>query len=371
MSSPDWTAWIDDTLGTIRAEGRWRQVRTLDGIGTALTDADGRPVTSFASNDYLGLSHHPATIAAGHAALDRWGTGSGSARLIVGARPIHADLETALAEWRGQEAALITSTGYQANLAVLSTFGRGARIVSDELNHASIIDGARLARSEVAVYRHGDVDHAAELVAGAPGRALVVTDTVFSMDGDVAPVSELSSMVARHGALLLLDDAHAVLEVPEPDPTAAVIRVGTMSKALGALGGYVAGSRAVIAVLTNRARPFIFTTAPAPSAIASALAALNICRSSEGDALRTRLRGHIDAVRPDHPSPIIAVVMGSEDAAIAAAAALADQGLAVPAIRPPTVPVGTSRLRVALSADHDSDQIAALVTALAQLKASV
>ncbi|MDQ6782938.1 MAG: 8-amino-7-oxononanoate synthase [Actinomycetota bacterium] len=359
-----WPAWIADQLAATAEAGRWRQVNTYDGRGTTLVTADGRTLTSFAANDYLGLAGHPATVAAAHDALDRWGAGTGSARLIVGSRPIHAELERALAEWRGTEAALVTPTGYQANLAVLSAFGPGARIVSDELNHASIIDGARLARTDVGVYRHGDVDHADALVAQAGGRALVVTDSVFSMDGDVAPVTELSACCARRGALLVLDDAHAVLDVPDADPEAACIRVGTLSKALGALGGYVAGSRAVVDVLVNRARPFIFTTAPAPAPMAAALAAVEICRSPEGDALRGRLRHHVDAVRPGHPSPIIPFVIGGEKAALAAAAKLVGAGLVVPAIRPPTVPVGTSRLRVALSAGHTDDQVAALTATL-------
>lgn len=365
----DWPQWITTSLAEADAQGRRRHLRTFDGVGPDLVESEGRMVTSFASNDYLGLAHHRATIAAAHAALDRWGTGSGSARLIVGGRPIHAELEAALALWRGDGAALVTSTGFQANLSVLSTFGPGTRIVSDELNHASIIDGARLARTEVTVYRHGDVDQAEALVASAPGRALVVTDTVFSMDGDVAPIAELSAACARHRAMLVLDDAHAVFATPEVDPDASCIRVGTLSKTLGSLGGYVTGPQSVIDVLVNRARPFIFTTAPPPSAMAAALAAIEVYRSAEGHTLRARLRSHIEMLRPGHPSPIIPIVLGAEAAALSAAADLANCGLLVPAIRPPTVPVGSSRLRVALSADHTWEQVAALAAALGRLPA--
>jgi len=367
--APDdpWSAWLRATLAATEQSRRWRAIRTMEGIGVELVLPDGRPVTSFASNDFLGLSHHPATVAAAHAALDRWGCGAGSARLIAGARPVHAALEESLATWRGTEAAVIAPSGYQANLAVLSTFGPGARIVSDELNHASIIDGARLARSEVAVYRHGDVDQAETLLAAAPGRALVVSDTVFSMYGDVAPVLELSQRCARHRALLVLDDAHAVFPVPATDPEANVIRVGTLSKALGAVGGYVAASRPAIDVLVNRARPWIFTTAPAPASTAAALAAVEICRSPEGHALRARLRGHVEMVRPGHPSPIIPIVCGAEATALAAADELAGAGLLVPAIRPPTVPIGMSRLRVALSAAHTEEQVTSLVAGLERL----
>jgi 8-amino-7-oxononanoate synthase len=327
----------------------------------------GRAVVSYASNDYLGLSQHPAVIAAAIHALERGGAGSGASRLIVGSRTGHTELEQALAGWRGSGAALMTSTGYQANLAVLTTLGAGARIVSDELNHASIIDGARLARAEVCVYGHRDVEQAAKLVADAPGRAVVVTDTVFSMDGDVAPVTELGELCARRGALLVLDDAHAVMDVPAPPAEAMVVRVGTLSKTLGALGGYVCASQKVIDLLVNRARPVIFTTAPTPADTAAALAALAICQSGEGEQRRATLRAHVDRLRPGHPSPIIPVVLGDEDTAVAAAATLLERGLLVPAIRPPTVPVGTSRLRVALSAAHTDAQIDALVAALDRL----
>jgi 7-keto-8-aminopelargonate synthetase-like enzyme len=204
-------------------------------------------------------------------------------------------------------------------------------------------------------------------MASAPGRCLVVSDTVFSMDGDVAPVPELSAACAAHGALLALDDAHAVFPVPEPDPDALVVRVGTLSKALGSLGGFVCSTRQVVDLLVNRARPWIFTTAPAPPAMAAAHAALDVYRSVEGDDLRARLRRHIDAVRPGHPTPIIPVLLGAEEAALDASAALAAVGLAVPAIRPPTVPEGTSRLRIALSAAHADADVAALADALAQL----
>ena len=210
MSWAVWDEWVDSQAESVKAQGRWRRLRPLEGMGPDFRLADGSGVISFASNDYLGLSTHAAVRAAAHDALERWGAGSGSSRLIVGDRPIHTALEDDIAAWRNSEAALVFPTGFQTNLGVLTTFGAGARIVSDELNHASIIDGARLAKAQVTVYRHGDVEEAAHLVAGAPGRALVVTDTVFSMDGDVADVEGLSEMCARANALLVLDDAHAV-----------------------------------------------------------------------------------------------------------------------------------------------------------------
>ncbi len=247
-------------------------------------------------------------------------------------------------------------------------------ILSDELNHASIVDGCRLARAQVAVYPHGDVDELAARLrrADADGieRTLIVTDTVFSMDGDVAPLPEIVEAARAHRSLLVLDEAHAVLG-PSPGPEqfegVDVLRVGTLSKTLGSLGGFVAGPQSFIDLLVNLARPFIFTTGSTPADTAAALAALAIVRSPEGDALRARLRAHIERVRPGHPSPIIPVVVGDERDAVKLASALLARGILVPAIRPPTVPVGTSRLRVALSAAHSDSQIDALATALAEL----
>jgi 8-amino-7-oxononanoate synthase len=362
--SVTWVGWVDEQVAGVRAAGRWRHIRTLEGGGPEFRLEDRRRVVSFASNDYLGLSQHPSVIAAGHDALDRYGAGTGSSRLIVGARPPHAQLEAGLAAWRQAEAALVFPSGFSANLSVLSVFGAGARIVSDERNHASIIDGARLARSEVTVYGHRDLDHAERLMAEAPGRVLVVSDTVFSMDGDVAPVDALSELCRRHRALLVLDDAHAVLDLPPVDPGLPCLRVGTLSKTLGSIGGFVSGPSAFVDLLINRARPWIFTTAPAPADMATAQAALAVVNSPEGEVLRHRLRAHIDLLRPGHPSPIVPVVVGPEDVALARSEALLARGLLVPAIRPPTVAPGTSRLRIALSAAHTTLQVQELVAAL-------
>jgi 8-amino-7-oxononanoate synthase len=365
MTADGWRSRVEARLEAIRADGRWRSIRTLDGAGPGF-ELDGRTVTSFASNDYLGLATHPAVVAAAHDALDRWGTGSGSSRLVVGARPVHADLEVELASWKGAEAALLFPTGFAANTGLLTTLADrpDVLVVSDELNHASIIDGARLARAQVAVARHADVGHVHALLAGHDGPALVVTDSVFSMDGDEAPVVELAEVCRRRGALLVLDEAHAVLGPAAPDDA---LRVGTLSKALGSLGGFVAGPRAIIDLLVNAARPFIFSTATTPADGAAALAALAVLRSAEGDALLARLRAHVERLRPGHPSPIVPVVLGDEDVAMKASHDLLEQGLLVPAIRPPTVAPGTSRLRVALSASHTDAQVERLATALAAL----
>jgi 8-amino-7-oxononanoate synthase len=366
-----WAEWVDAELTAIEAAGRWRSTRSFDALGPDGELAGHGPITSFASNDYLGLSAHPAVIAAAHDALDRWGTGSTASRLVVGTRPVHEELETALADWKGADAALVFTTGYAANLSVLATFGgRGVRVLSDELNHASIIDGCRLSGARVEVYRHNDIDHLGELLAADRGdRTVVVTDSVFSMDGDVADVDALAERTGAAGSLLVLDEAHAVLgpHVAASDAP-HVLRVGTLSKALGATGGFVAGSQAAVDLLRNRARPFIFTTAPTPPDAAAALAALRIVRSAEGDELVGRLRHHVDRVRPAHPSPIVPIVLGSEERALAASARLLDEGVLVPAIRPPTVAPGTSRLRIALSAGHTDEQVGALLSALARIE---
>ena len=360
-----WRDWAWGELNVVREAGRWRSPVTVDARGPEGTLIDGTKVVSFASNDYLGLSAHPALARAAHDAIDWWGTSSTAARLIVGSRPVHDELEAALASWKGEERAVLFPTGYTTNLGVLATFARpGTLVVSDELNHASIIDGCRLARADVAVFRHADPDHAAALVAAHDGPTIVVTDTVFSMDGDLAPVSALAEACARLGALLVLDEAHQVLGDPPATGTAEVVRVGTLSKTLGALGGFAATSAPLAELLINRARSYIFTTASTPADAAAALAAVGIVRSAEGDALRAELRTNVDRLVPGHPSPIVPVVVGEEAAAVAASAALLARGILVPAIRPPTVPDGTCRLRIALSAAHTLDQVDALVEGL-------
>lgn len=342
----------------------------LDGAGVHQQLATGEEVVTFASNDYLGLSWHPQVRAAAIEAIGRWGTGSGASRLVVGTRPIHAELEAELARWRGTEAAVLFPTGYAANTGLLAALaGRGVTICSDELNHASIIDGCRLAGergARVEVYDHGDLEQLDALLRSADGPTVVATDTVFSMDGDEADVDGLIELCGRHHSLLVLDEAHAVLGpgLPEAEPDIPIVRVGTLSKALGALGGFVAGPRQVTELLVNTARPYIFTTAPTPADTAAALAALDIVRSPAGDDLRRRLRENIDVLRAGHPSPILAVVVGAEDDALRASAALLDRGLLVTAIRPPTVAEGTSRLRVTVSAAHEPAEVRRLRASL-------
>ncbi len=272
---------------------------------------------------------------------------------------------------------MVFPTGFAANLSVLSVFGsEGAHIYSDELNHASIIDGCRMARAGVTVYPHRDLGALHGALAQSTRRPLIVSDTVFSMDGDQVDLDGLCDVAAAHGALLVLDEAHAVLgpDLPTPVPDGVdVLLVGTLSKTLGSLGGFVAGAGRFVELLVNRARPYIFTTAPTPADAAAALAALSVVRSPEGAELRDRLSAHVERVsaavgRPRRGSPIVPVVIGDESEAVAASEYLLSLGLWVPAIRPPTVAPGTSRLRITLSAIHTEAQVDRLIAGLADLR---
>ncbi len=365
----DWSDWVAAQLAQVEAAGQWRTPIPFDGSLCAMLH--GREVINFAANDYLGLGFHPEVAAAAGEAIARWGTGAGAARLVTGTRSLHAELEAAIAAWRRAARALVFPTGYAANIGVLTTLGAAdVTIFSDALNHASIIDGCRLSKARTVVFAHNDVAHLERLMRATPGRKLVVTEAVFSMDGDAAPLRDLARVCASMGALLIVDEAHAVLAPDVDGIDCECLRVGTLSKTLGALGGWVAGAKPTIDLLVNRARTFIFTTALSPPDTAAALAALNIYRSEEGERLRDRLRRHVDTLQPGHPSPIVPIVLGSEAAALAAARALLDHGIHIPAIRPPTVPKGTSRLRLTLSAAHSDEMIARLQAALDAVLAS-
>lgn len=359
-----WNTWVEDQLDRVRREGRWRKLIAYDGADVT-GRVNGRDIVTFASNDYLGLANHPQVRAAAHAAIDRWGTGATASRLIVGTRPVHLELESEIAQWKHTERALVFPNGFGANLSVLATLGAAGTIFSDALNHASIIDGCRLAAASVKVYGHGDASHLEDLLLSTSGPKIVVTDAVFSMDGDVAPLQDIAALCVRHDALLIVDEAHAVFGLDMPTIAGLqLLRVGTLSKTLGALGGWVAGSASLIDLLINRGRAFIFTTGLSPADTAAGLAALRVYRSEEGAALRERLRQLVDQLIVGHPSPIVPVILGEEGVAVAAAQKLLDTGLWVPAIRPPTVPVGTARLRIALSTAHTDAMVQRLKTAL-------
>ena len=366
----EWRDWTREQLISIEASGQWRTPVPFDSVGVH-AQVRGRSIINFAANDYLGLASHSKVIAAAQVAVERWGAGAGAARLVTGTRSLHAQLETEIAQWKGMSKALVFPTGYAANLGVLTVFGTAdTTIFSDALNHASIVDGCRLAKARTVVFRHNDLEHLDHLLRETHGRKLVVTEAIFSMDGDRAPVPEIAALCARHGALLVVDEAHSVFgsELHRIDRSMDVLTVGTLSKTLGALGGWVAGSAAAIDLLVNRARTFIFTTALSPADAAAALAALQIYRSEEGDQLRGRLRRHVHRMRAEHPSAIVPIVLGSESAALAASKALLEQGIYIPAIRPPTVPPGTSRLRLTLSAAHTDEMLDRLTAALARVR---
>ncbi len=344
---------------------------------------DGRSILQFCSNDYLGITSHPAVTRAAEMALDRYGTGAGSARLVVGTSSPHCELEEALAQLKQTEAALALSSGYHANTGVLPALaGSEDRIFSDALNHASIIDGCRLSRAATKIYRHNDVEHLTTLLSatGTSRRRVIVTESVFAMDGDLAPLSELASVAKQYDALLVVDEAHATGVfgsqggglVQELELEAHVdVQIGTLSKAIGALGGYVAGSQTLIDTLINEARTFIYTTALPPSVAASATAAIKVIIQEperreqlwqHARFLRKALAAAGYHINPGN-SPILPVMVGDAAQAVALSNALLTHGVLVSAIRPPTVPTGTARLRVTPMATHTENDLEQAVDA--------
>ncbi len=353
-------AWLNAAAARLEAAHRLRDLRAIRPIDAVTAEIEGRLVTLFSSNDYLGLSCHPAVRAAAAEAAAAHGMGPRAAALVCGHTEAHADLEVALARLKGTEAALLFPTGYQANLGVLQALGGDdATIFSDALNHASIIDGCRLARAgAVEIYRHRDVDDLEARLRRTTGRRVVVTDEIFSMEGTGAPLADLAALKSRHDFTLVTDAAHATLVYGPTGAgwaeacgvSAAVdFQVGTLSKAVGVHGGFVACSARGRRALLNSARTFVFTTALPLPMVAAARAALDV--AADG-ALRAALWANVGRLAPNAPGPIVSVVLGDEARALAASHALLRAGVHVPAIRPPTVAPGTSRLRVALSAAH-------------------
>lgn len=374
-------------LDLFAERGRLRRPITLDGADRARPAADGAPLVSFASNDYLGLASHPAVIQAAQQAIIRFGVGAGAARLLGGDSPLHVRLEHALANLVQLPAALLFSTGYHANIGALSALaGPDDLIVSDAMNHASIIDGCRLSRARVLVYAHADAAAAATALAtsGSFRRRILVTESLFSMDGDRAPLRQLRAAADRNDAVLLVDEAHALgtvgpsggglcrSEAVRPD-----VLVGTLGKAFGSAGGFVAGSGQLRSYLINRARTFIFTTATPPTVAAAALAGLEVAAGPLGADLRARAHANAQTLRqllaadgrmpPLAQDLIIPYVLGTESAALEAAARLRTDGLLAFAVRPPTVPDGTCRLRLTVSAAHTMADVERLVAALRTL----
>ncbi len=361
-----------------------RRLRRIDHASGPWLESGGRQLLSFCSNDYLGLAQHPQVIAACKRVADDEGVGSTSAHLICGHRAAHAELEQALAAWTGRERALLFSAGYMANIgAHQALLARGDVCVQDKLNHACLLDGARLSGAELLRYPHADVAAAARQLNTRPNAAaLLATDGVFSMDGDVAPLRELAALCAQQHATLMVDDAHGlgVFGVNGAGSVNAAglgqrevpVLMATLGKALGCHGAFIAGPAALIEGLLQGARTYIYTTAMPPALAAAALAAVHLAQSETWrreklTSLITRFRsGARDLGLPLLPSSsaIQPLLLGSADAALATALALEQRGLLVSAIRPPTVPVGKARLRITLSAAHDEDQVDQLLAAL-------
>ena len=372
-------------LARFEAEGLLRKLAPLEGGGGPRVVRDGRGMVNFASNDYLGLSRHTRVIEAMADGARRFGAGAAASRLVCGSLPPHHALEEALADAKGGDAALTFSSGHAAAMGCIPAIvGKGDTVVLDKLAHACLVDAARLSGATLRVFPHNHLELLAyrleKIRRNSPaGRVLVVTESVFSMDGDVCPLREIVDLCEKHDALLWLDEAHATGVLGpqgrglarEPGIAGRVgFQMGTLGKALGVAGGYVVASREWIDVMVNRARSFVYSTAPPPAVAAAALEALGISLSAEGDALRARLRGHWEAMG-GRSGAIIPVVLGENDAALAASAVLADAGFLVPAIRYPTVPRGTARLRVSLSAAHEPDEVARLGEALGEMKSGL
>jgi len=376
---------LETELTRLRTAGLYRRRRVLGSPQQPNCLVDGRPVLSFCSNDYLGLANHPEVIAALRRGAERWGVGSGAAHLVNGHSAAHEALEAELAELTGRPRALLFSTGYMANLGVISALAdRGDTVFEDRLNHASLLDGALLSRATLRRYPHGDTAALARMAANDPPR-LIATDGVFSMDGDLAPLPELARTARETGAWLLVDDAHGLgvlgregrgtLDHLGLDIEQVPILMGTLGKAFGTFGAFVAASEDLIETLIQRARSYIYTTAAPPALAEATQASLAIVRRE--DWRRERLQALISRLRhgaaqlglplADSLTPIQPLIAGTSSRALAWSRALESAGILVTPIRPPTVPEGTARLRITLSAAHEETDVDRLLDALSTL----
>ena len=363
-----------------------RRLRSIDAVEGTRLELENTSLTNFAGNDYLGLSQHPAVREAAIEAIDRFGLGAAASRLITGTLAPHKVLEEQLAAFKGTEAAISFSSGYAAAVGTITAIAdRQDVVILDKLAHASLIDGARLSGAQLRIFPHNDLSRLREILEWArehypDAKIWIITESLFSMDGDYSPLCDLVGLKDEYGANLFLDEAHATGVIGPGGKGLAAhwglnqrieVQMGTLSKALGGSGGFIASSRAVIDLLINRARSFIFSTAPPPAVAAGASAALGIVQSAEGERLRDDLRRNIDRVRHGLrfsidalPSPIIPLIIGDENAALEAAIQLQQDRFLVPAIRFPSVSRGSARLRLTLSARHSSEQVAALISSL-------
>ena len=378
-------AFAGEKLAALEARSLRRRLRPTRRHDGAVVERDGRRLISFSCNDYLGLSHHPEVRAAAAEAALNYGAGAAASRLVTGDHPLLGDLEKRLAKLKGTEAACVFGSGYLANTGVIPTLvGPGDAVFVDALAHACIWAGAQLSGAKIVKFDHNDVADLERLLkAERPlvRRALVATDGVFSMDGDIAPLDRLSEVCAKHDAWLLSDDAHGVGVLAEGRGSAALfpgatipLQMGTLSKALGSYGGYLCGSQAVVDLLKTRARTLVYATGLPPASAAAALAALDIVETQPALTALPLTKARLFTARlglPEATSPIVPVVLGSADAALSASTALEARGFLVVAIRPPTVPEGTARLRVAFNAAHDDADVIRLADAIGELRGSV
>ena len=347
--------------------------------GPVRVERGGRPLISFCSNDYLNLTQHPAVKGAAIEATERWGAGAGSSRLVTGNHPLFAALERRLARLKGSDDACVFGSGYLANLGIVPCLvGAGDLILADELSHACLFAGASLSKARVEIFRHNDLGHVEALLdahRAGHGRALLLTDGVFSMDGDLAPVAALAEIAAAHDTWLMTDDAHGIgvvgggrgssfsggAKAPVP------LQMGTLSKAVGSYGGYLCAAQPVIDLIRTRARPFIYSTGLPPGAVAASIAALDLIANDPALVAAPLRKARLFCTRLNLPAPescIVPILLGAPERALAASQLLEDEGFLVTAIRPPTVPEGTARLRLTFSAGHEEDdieQLAAIV----------
>jgi len=376
-------------VAELEREGLRRKLRIVSTPSGPEIGLDGRTLVNFGSNNYLGLADHPEVARAAGEATARYGTGAGASRLISGNHELYARLEKALAEFKQTESALVFSTGYMANLGIVCALaGEGDVVVADRLSHASLVDACRLSGARMLVFPHNDLDRLDAVLTRHRARyrrALIVTEGLFSMDGDSSPVAGLAEIALKHDAWLLVDDAHAT-GVLGPDgrgsfehagirPGPKTIQMGTLSKALGSLGGFIAGSRELVELLVNRSRTFVYTTGLPAGCVAASLAALEILRREPGRCRRlAEISARVRASLKDAgmtvnagEGPIIPVTLGGNARVMRWMAALSDRGLFVPGIRPPTVPQGSARLRISLMASHTDEHLDRLVSACALL----
>ncbi len=367
---------FEKALLDIKNKGLYRRLRIVESGQASKVVIDGREVILLSSNNYLGLANHPKIKEAAKEAIDKYGAGSGAARLISGNCILYKELEERIAEFKNTEAALVFGSGYLANIGILSTVvEEGDLILSDELNHASIIDGCRLSRAEKTIYRHKDTRHVEEILSkNKRRRILIVTEGVFSMDGDIAPLPEIIALAKRYSAMVMVDDAHGTGVLGKKGKGTAEhfgiekgidIHMGTLGKALGAYGAYAAGDKGLIEFLINKARGFIFTTALPPSVLASAIKAIEILEEEphlikklweNRDYLVNGLKSlGFDTMGCE--TPIIPILIGKAEKALKMSDGLFEQGVYAPAIRPPTVPEDTCRLRLTVMAAHTKEEL--------------